>query len=156
MGKPDDISEEAWKAAQSTDADINAMCMTWRHDFGLNAPDADADDRRAWSDGMSVGMTQAERDGLRLSMRQVWHHCVAPVVARAIDAAILSAKAEQLKEAGDVANSLADDLQRSADDMQGNMRDYRLHRAAGLRHLVRIYRDPKAYAERASAIGAGV
>ena len=30
-------------------------------------------------------MTQAERDGLRLSMRQVWHHCVAPVVARAID-----------------------------------------------------------------------
>jgi hypothetical protein len=105
MGKPDDISEEAWKAAQSTDADINAMCMTWRHDFGLNARDADADDRRAWSDGMSVGMTQAERDGLRLSMRQVWHHCVAPVVARAIDAAILSAKAEERERCALVAQN---------------------------------------------------
>lgn len=119
MGKPDDISEEAWKAAQSTDADINAMCMTWRHDFGLNAPDADADDRRAWSDGMSVGMTQAERDGLRLSMRQVWHHCVAPVVARAIDAAILSAKAEQREADAKIVDAAAAARRARAADVDG-------------------------------------
>ncbi len=149
MGKPDDISEEAWKAAQSTDADINAMCMTWRHDFGLNARDADADDRRAWSDGMSVGMTQAERDGLRLSMRQVWHHCVAPVVARAIDAAILSAKAEQQQAERERINAL---IEEKAQAFTGSANPLASELVAALDDL----RVCVARGERASAIRAGV
>jgi hypothetical protein len=63
--------------------------------------------------------------------------------------------AERLKEreaCALVSSSLADDLQASAYEMRGNMRDYRLHRAAGIRHLVDILRKPEAYDERLQAI----
>lgn len=51
-----------------------------------------------------------------------------------------------------VAVSLADDYERSASELRGNMRDYRLHRASGVRHLAQILRTPRAVAERLAAI----
>jgi len=52
---------------------VDGMCLTWRHDFGLE---------RDESSPMSSGMTEAEREGLRLSMRQIFDHHVAPLIAR--------------------------------------------------------------------------
>lgn len=46
---------------------IDSMCMRWRHDFGLQR---DADDQ------LSSGLTDAERDSLRSSMRQLWEEVV--------------------------------------------------------------------------------
>lgn len=47
---------------------VDAMCMTWRHDFGL--------DRKEDELG-SCGMTDTERDALRRQMGQLYdHHCL--------------------------------------------------------------------------------
>lgn len=64
--------------------------------------------------------------------------------------------AERLKEreaCAVVASSLADDIQASADELRGNMRDYRLHRAAGIRQLASVLSSAAAYDERLHAIG---
>lgn len=49
---------------EELDGLINQMCLTWRHDFGL--------------------LPEAEREGLRLSMRQVYQHEIEPFVRRKI------------------------------------------------------------------------
>lgn len=54
-----------------------------------------------------------------------------------------------------VSNSLADEVQMSAEELQGNMRDYRLHRAAGIRHAVSLLRNPVAFSERAATLRKG-
>ena len=59
--KPDDIPEDV----------INAMCLTWRHDFGLPKGD-DAI--------IPYGMTDLEREGLRMQMRQIYQHHVLPAI----------------------------------------------------------------------------
>lgn len=51
---------------------VDAMCMTWRHDFGL--------DKRHGPFGYS-GMTEDERDALRAQMGQLYEHYIAPVIA---------------------------------------------------------------------------
>ena len=43
---------------------IDQMCMTWRHDFGV--------------------LSEAEREGLRVSMRQVYQHEIEPFVRRKV------------------------------------------------------------------------
>lgn len=53
---------------------INSMCLTWRHDFGL---DREADSE--W--GIACGMTEHERNGLRLQMRQLVEHHFLPLLA---------------------------------------------------------------------------
>ena len=57
-----------------TDKDqiINSMCLTWRHDFGL--------DKRHDAFGYS-GMTPDERDALRRRMAQLFEHHIAPLIA---------------------------------------------------------------------------
>jgi hypothetical protein len=51
---------------------VDSMCMTMRHDFGLEAdPECPLD----------AGMTPAQRDGLRTSMRQLVHHHFFPLLA---------------------------------------------------------------------------
>jgi membrane protease subunit (stomatin/prohibitin family) len=62
---------------------INGMCMTWRHDFGLDRPSANKDGIIGWSDGLAMGMTSAERDGLRMQMRQLYQHHILPAVLQA-------------------------------------------------------------------------
>lgn len=47
---------------------VDAMCMTWRHDFGL--------DRKEDELG-SCGMTDTERDALRRQMGQLYDHHLA-------------------------------------------------------------------------------
>lgn len=44
---------------------VDAMCMTWRHDFGLDRKDDEIG---------SCGMTGAERDALRRQMGQLYDH----------------------------------------------------------------------------------
>lgn len=56
---------------------IEAMCRTYRHDFGLT---------RAEDEAFGSGMTEREREGLRLTMRQLWEHDIRPYVARLLDA----------------------------------------------------------------------
>ena len=51
---------------------IDAMCMTWRHDFGL-----DKEGRHE----LSSGMTEDERNALRRSMGQIFEHNIAPLLA---------------------------------------------------------------------------
>ena len=46
---------------------IDSMCTRWRHDFGL---------QRSADDPLSSGFTDAERDSLRRSMRQLWEEVV--------------------------------------------------------------------------------
>lgn len=55
---------------------IDSMCMTWRHDFGLDKLHG----------GVCAGMDDAERDGLRGRMRQLIEHhgeAIAALYARA-------------------------------------------------------------------------
>ena len=56
---------------------IEAMCLTWRHDFGLERI----------NDALSVGcgMSDGERDFLRREMGQLFDHHFAPAVAAAIE-----------------------------------------------------------------------
>jgi hypothetical protein len=51
---------------------IDAMCVTWRHDFGLVLPD-----NAQW---YGSGMTERERERLRSQMRQLWEHNIAPLL----------------------------------------------------------------------------
>ena len=44
---------------------VDAMCMTWRHDFGLDRKDDELG---------SCGMADAERDALRRQMGQLYDH----------------------------------------------------------------------------------
>ena len=51
---------------------IDQMCMTWRHDFGL-----DKEGRHE----LSSGMTEDERNALRRSMGQIFEHNILPLLA---------------------------------------------------------------------------
>lgn len=77
MSKPDDIGQDL----------IDAMCLTWRHDFGLAEVTEFA------------GMTEASKVGLRLQMRQIYEHHFVP--------AILAATAAEREACAAVADSLA-------------------------------------------------
>jgi len=50
---------------------IDGMCMTYRHDFGLD---------KSESNIIGSGMTESERESLRLTMRQIWTHNIAPYI----------------------------------------------------------------------------
>lgn len=52
---------------------IEEMCMTWRHDFGLDKPE------NAFAFG-SCGMTDDEREGLRRQMGQLFDHHFSPAL----------------------------------------------------------------------------
>ena len=51
---------------------VDSMCMTWRHDFGLD---------KAGRHELSSGMTTDERAALRRDMAQLFEHHVAPLIA---------------------------------------------------------------------------
>lgn len=70
---------------EQIDALINGMCLTWRHDFGIPAVAPDDEGRVAWCDGLPIGMTQKEKDGLRLQMRQLYEHHIRPAILGAIE-----------------------------------------------------------------------
>lgn len=70
MECPDEITQEADL--------IDAMCLTWRHDFALP--------RSTDSLGIEYGMTSQGRDGLRLQMRQIYEHHVKPAIQSAVEA----------------------------------------------------------------------
>jgi hypothetical protein len=59
---------------------INAMCMTWRHDFGLNKPEANG---KAWPFGIASGMNDQERQALRTQMTQLVEHHFLPLLSAA-------------------------------------------------------------------------
>ena len=52
---------------------ITAMCYTWRHDYGL-----DKHQSGDFSDAMSSGMTQHERQSLWNAMAQIFDNAIAP------------------------------------------------------------------------------
>lgn len=56
---------------------INAMCFTWRHDFGL---DKDPDD-----DSIASGMTAIERVLLWNAMAQIFDNDISPLLDEASD-----------------------------------------------------------------------
>lgn len=56
---------------------IEAMCLTWRHDFGLERINDDL--------SVGCGMSDGERDFLRREMGQLFDHHFAPAVASAIE-----------------------------------------------------------------------
>jgi hypothetical protein len=67
---------------------VESMCMTMRHDFGLDShPDHPLD----------AGMTDAQRNGLRNSMRQLVHHHVLPLLVSARQAAAPAGQAATKK-----------------------------------------------------------
>ncbi|MFG5862734.1 hypothetical protein [Metapseudomonas sp. CR1201] len=89
---------------------INSMCLTWRHDFGL--------DKRHDAFGYS-GMTPDEREALRRRMAQLFEHHVAGLIA----------ENERLRElpqdwlAADLVKQLVDNAQafaEGADDGEDN------------------------------------
>ena len=49
------------------------MCMTYRHDFGLDRLPSDA----PWV----AGMTKEEREGLYKTMEQIYNNNIAPIVS---------------------------------------------------------------------------
>jgi len=51
---------------------IDAMCLTWRHDFGLQSVDG------TW--GTTTGLTDGEREFLRGQMRQLYQHHILPAL----------------------------------------------------------------------------
>jgi hypothetical protein len=52
---------------------ITNMCMTYRHDYGLHKDDNDP----PWT----CGMTKSEREGLWLTMAQIFDNNIEPCVA---------------------------------------------------------------------------
>ncbi|MFM0432360.1 hypothetical protein PQQ75_25340 [Paraburkholderia aspalathi] len=56
---------------------IEAMCLTWRHDFGLERINDDFT--------VGCGMSDGERDFLRREMGQLFDHHFAPALAAAIE-----------------------------------------------------------------------
>lgn len=56
---------------------IEAMCVTWRHDFSL--------DRINGALSVGCGMSEGERDFLRREMGQLFDHHFAPALAAAIE-----------------------------------------------------------------------
>ncbi len=57
---------------------IEAMCLTWRHDFGSERINNDL--------VAGIGMSNDERDFLRQEMGQLFDHHVAPAVEQAVAA----------------------------------------------------------------------
>lgn len=55
---------------------IEAMCLTWRHDFGV--------DRINSEPTIGLGMSEGEREFLRREMGQLFDHHVAPAVEQAV------------------------------------------------------------------------
>jgi DNA repair exonuclease SbcCD ATPase subunit len=55
---------------------VEGMCMTYRHDFGLDKPEPTGN----WYDKIACGMTDEEREALRTTMRQLIEHNVKPVI----------------------------------------------------------------------------
>lgn len=53
------------------------MCMTYRHDYGLNKSQYDP----PWI----AGMTETERLGLYQTMEQIYNNCVAPLLSEMDD-----------------------------------------------------------------------
>lgn len=58
--------------SDTKDQIINSMCLTWRHDFGLE---------KCHSAFGYSGMTSDERVALRRRMSQLFEHHVAPLIA---------------------------------------------------------------------------
>jgi hypothetical protein len=56
---------------------VEAMCLTWRHDFGLERINDDFT--------VGCGMSDGERDFLRREMGQLFDHHFAPALASAIE-----------------------------------------------------------------------
>lgn len=56
---------------------IEAMCLTWRHDFGLERINDEFT--------VGCGMSEGERDFLRREMGQLFEHHFAPAIACAIE-----------------------------------------------------------------------
>jgi hypothetical protein len=50
---------------------VNGMCLTSRHDFGLDKAEG----------SFSSGMTEVERDALYREMHQIYYHNVVPVIS---------------------------------------------------------------------------
>lgn len=108
---------------------INGMCMTWRHDFGLDRPEANKDGIIGWSDGLAMGMTIVERDGLRMQMRQLYQHHILP--------AILQARSQAYEECAKIVDDAAfwageeAEIQRVSDRrMASSAQKYALEKAA--------------------------
>jgi hypothetical protein len=57
---------------------IEAMCVTWRHDFGI--------DRINDALVVGCGMSEGEREFLRREMGQLFDHHIAPAVEQAVAA----------------------------------------------------------------------
>ena len=51
---------------------IHDMCLTWRHDYGL--------DRQEHDGPISAGLTNQERETLWRQMAQLFDNCIAPVM----------------------------------------------------------------------------
>lgn len=56
------------------ESEINAMCLTWRHDFGLPYSASDAEFYGI------TGPTPGERQALQAQMRQIYRHHVLPAI----------------------------------------------------------------------------
>lgn len=55
---------------------ITSMCMTWRHDYGINKVGTDAG--KTFIDTISSGMTADERKILWNHMAQIYDNDIAP------------------------------------------------------------------------------
>lgn len=75
---------------------VEAMCMTWRHDFGLN---------KSGNCRLSSGMTEDERNALRNQMDQLYSHHIEPLVAQ-IDELQLTRNDSEVAKARAAAESL--------------------------------------------------
>lgn len=65
---------------------VDAMCMTWRHDFGLERKEDELG---------SCGMTDGERDALRRQMGQLYdHHLAAPSLPAAGSAELTAVRCQ--------------------------------------------------------------
>jgi Restriction alleviation protein Lar len=56
---------------------VESMCLTMRHDFGLEIP---AERGLSAAFNGSSGMTPREREALRTQMRQLVEHCIKPAI----------------------------------------------------------------------------
>ena len=61
----------------ATNKTVESMCLTMRHDFGLDKPIGDD-----FASQVASGMTDQERDALRRNMAQIYEHHIQPLEER--------------------------------------------------------------------------
>ncbi|HEO1562735.1 hypothetical protein [Pseudomonas aeruginosa] len=130
LAQPKEDFDTQWKLDDAKEKIVEAMCMTWRHDFGLS--------KRHGPFGYS-GMTPDEQDSLRSRMGQLFDHHIAHFVRDEED----RSRSLFTLESGilSLQSDLIDELRAEAEQLRKDAARYRWLRDSCTRQWDVMYQD---------------